>query len=460
MPVAACFEWRCRGQAAIGLLIQGLSFAERSLFADYDAESKEIMKKFAVLGYGTVGSGVVELFYKNRAKIEQKAGEPMDVGYILDLRDFPDSPYSEKFTKTIDTILADPEVAVVAECMGGVEPAYTYLMQCLSKGISVATSNKELIAQKGAALLAEAKAHSCNCFFEASVGGAIPIIRPLHRCLAANDISAVYGILNGTTNFILEKMLAEDMDFEAALSLAQELGYAERDPGADVDGHDACRKICIISSLVFGKHVYPDSVSTKGIRNISLADAEAADALDGAVKLIASVQRLEDGRILPMVQPMFVPHDNLLSRIDGVFNAVMVCGDGFDKAVFSGRGAGKLPTASAVLGDVIEAAKHSRTVFSQNWAESETQDFVADADALCCGMMIRTENRDAERLAELVDAYCDAKGLDGFIEAAALKDGAACYTGMLNAQQREELLAALALADCKVINWMPVLTVA
>ncbi len=415
------------------------------------------MKKFAVLGYGTVGSGVVELFYKNRAKIEQKAGCPMEVGYILDLRDFPDSPYADKFTKTIDNILADPEVSVVAECMGGVEPAFTYLMQCLGKGISVATSNKELIARKGAQLLAEAKAHSCNCFFEASVGGAIPIIRPLHRCLAANDITAVYGILNGTTNFILDKMLSDDMSFEAALALAQELGYAEREPSADVDGHDACRKICIISSLVFGKHVYPESVKTVGIREVSLEDAAAADALDGAVKLIASVRRLEDGRILPMVQPMFVPHDNMLSRVDGVFNAVMVCGDGIDRAVFCGRGAGKLPTASAVMGDVIEAAKHQCTVFSQDWVDSGEQDFVADADALCCGLMIRTANGDAEQLAEAVDAFCSAQGADAFLEAAALEQGAACYTAALSSAQQKALLAALNDAGLRVVSALPVL---
>lgn len=415
------------------------------------------MKKFAVLGYGTVGSGVVELFYKNRAKIEQKAGDAMDVGYILDLRDFPDSPYADKFTKSMDAILADPEVTVVAECMGGVEPAFTYLMQCLGKGISVATSNKELIARKGAVLLAEAKAHSCNCFFEASVGGAIPIIRPLHRCLAANDITAVYGILNGTTNFILDKMLSDDMSFEAALSLAQELGYAEREPSADVDGHDACRKICIIASLVFGKHVYPESVKTVGIREVSLEDAAAADALDGAVKLIASVRRLEDGRILPMVQPTFVPHDNILSRVDGVFNAVMVCGDGIDRAVFCGRGAGKLPTASAVMGDVIEAAKHSCTVFSQDWIDSGEQDFIADADMLCCGLMIRTANGDAASLAKAVGDFCNANGIDASVEAAVVDGGAACYTTAMDHAQQNALLTALNAAGLQVVSALPVL---
>lgn len=338
--------------------------------------------KFAVLGYGVVGSGVVELFYKNKKSIEQRAGCEMDIKYIVDIRDFSDSPYKDKFTKDFNDVLNDPEVTVVAECMGGTEPAFSFLKAALEKGKSAATSNKELVAAKGDILLATAKANNCNFFFEASVGGAIPIIRPLHRCLAANDITAAAGILNGTTNFILTKMYTEGMSFEAALKLAQELGYAEKDPTADVEGHDACRKICIISSLVFGKHVYPDSVYTKGISEIKLCDVAAADILGHSVKLIASVRRLADGRILPTVMPMLVPHENIMSGVSDVFNAVLVCGDGIDQAMFYGRGAGKLPTASAVLGDVIEAAKHSVTVFSQTWESSDDNSFVASVDEL------------------------------------------------------------------------------
>ena len=255
--------------------------------------------KFAVLGHGVVGSGVVELFYKNRKSIEKRAGAEMDIKYILDLRDFPDSPYADKFTKNFDDILNDDEVISVAECMGGVEPAFTFVKACLEKGKSVSTSNKELVAEKGDILLKTAKEHNCNFFFEASVGGAIPIIRPLHRCLAANDITKVAGILNGTTNFILTKMYNDNMPFDEALKLAQELGYAEKDPTADIEGHDACRKICIISSLVFGKHVYPKSVYTKGIKDIQLCDVEASDVLGYAIKLVASVTKLENGNILP-----------------------------------------------------------------------------------------------------------------------------------------------------------------
>lgn len=338
--------------------------------------------KVAVLGYGVVGSGVVELFYKNQKSIEQHAGCEMDIKYIIDLREFPDSPYADKFTKDFNDVLNDDEVTVVAECMGGVEPAFTFLKNALEKGKSVCTSNKELVAAKGDILLAAAKANNCNFFFEASVGGAIPIIRPLHRCLAANDISAACGILNGTTNFILTKMYADGMTFEDALKLAQDLGYAEKDPTADVEGHDACRKICIISSLVFGKHVYPDKVYTKGISNVELCDVAAADVLGYAVKLIASVKRLENGKILPTVMPMLVPHENIMAGVNDVFNAVVVYADGIDKAMFYGRGAGKLPTASAVLGDVIEAVKHNRTVFSQTWESCDDDSFIASVDEM------------------------------------------------------------------------------
>ena len=412
------------------------------------------MKKFAVLGFGTVGSGVVELFYKNHNKIIQKAGADFELAYILDLRDFPDSPYADKFTKSMDAILADDEITVVAECMGGVEPAFTYLKQCFERGISVVTSNKELIAKKGAELLAKAKEHACNCFFEASVGGAIPIIRPLHRCLAANEISAIYGILNGTTNYILNKMLTDGMTFADALEKAQKHGYAEREPSADVDGHDACRKICILSSLAFGKHVYPENVYTKGIREISLEDASSADALDGAVKLIAFVKKLEDGRILPAVMPMFVPHENMISRVDGVFNCVEVCGDAIDRAYFCGRGAGKFPTASAVMGDVIEAVKHHKTVFSQEWVDAGTQDFIAGIDELTCGMFIRFDsNYDAAAMSEFAAKYLAENGHAD--EAVSAVNNACLITVPLRQSEREALLDAFKANGMPVSHWMP-----
>lgn len=364
-------------------------------------------EKIAVLGYGVVGSGVVELFYKNKDSIQKRAGKEMDVKYILDLRDFPDSPYRDKLTKDFNDIVNDDEVTAVAECMGGVEPAFTFVKACLEKGKSVSTSNKQLVAEKGDILLQTAKEHNCNFFFEASVGGAIPIIRPLHRCLAANDITKVAGILNGTTNFILTKMYNDNMQFEDALKLAQELGYAEKDPTADVEGHDACRKICIVASLVYGKHVYPDSVTTKGISQVSLSDVAAADVLGYAVKLIACVQKLENGKILPTVMPMLVPNENAISGVSDVFNAVLVYGDGIDQAMFYGRGAGKLPTASAVLGDVIETVKENGTVLSQTWESSSDTSFIADISEFASRWYFRVPEANKP---DIEGVYCE----DGF----------------------------------------------
>lgn len=372
------------------------------------------MSKFAVLGHGVVGSGVVELFYKNKESIEKKAGTPMDVKYILDLRDFPDSPYADKFTKDFNVILNDDEVTAVAECMGGVEPAFTFVSKCLEKGKSVATSNKELVAEKGDILLKTAKEHNCNFFFEASVGGAIPIIRPLHKCLAGNKITAVAGILNGTTNFILNKMINDKMSFDEALALAQKLGYAEKNPDADVKGFDACRKICIISSLVFGKHVYPKSVYTQGIENVSLKDVDTANSLGYAVKLIASVKESENDKIMPAVMPMLVPYSNLMSHVDDVFNACLVTGNGFDKILFYGRGAGKFPTASAVLGDVIDCVKHKITVFSQSWDSSSDDSFIDSIDNFKAKWYVRTDS-DTDMSAYNIENKIECDGETSYI---------------------------------------------
>ena len=336
------------------------------------------MAKIAVLGFGVVGSGTVELFYKNKNKIIEKAGTDLDIKYILDIRDFPGSPFEGKFTKDINDILNDDEVTLVAEVMGGVNPAFDFVKSCLERGKSVVSSNKELVAKKGAEHLKTAKEHNCNFLFEASTGGAIPIIRPLHQCLAANDITAVAGILNGTTNFILTKMINENMPFAEALSTAQKLGYAEKDPTADVEGHDACRKICILSSLVFGKHVYPEWVHCEGISSITAEDAKYAESWGGAVKLIGSVKRTADGKILPIVRPAFVCGANQLSGVNDVFNGIMVYGDAIDQVMFYGRGAGKFPTASAIVADLIDAAKMKGTSISQVWEDSKDNSFIAD----------------------------------------------------------------------------------
>ena len=418
------------------------------------------MSNFAVLGYGVVGSGVVELFYKNRESIEHKAGDKMDIKYILDIREFPDSPYKDKFTKSIDDILNDGDIKAVAECMGGVEPAFTFVKACLEKGISVSTSNKELVAEKGAELLEIASEKNCNFFFEASVGGAIPIIRPLHKCLAANDITGVAGILNGTTNFILTKMIGDGMKFDDALKLAQDLGYAEKNPAADIEGHDACRKICIISSLVYGRHVYPKNVYTKGITDIKLEDVQIADKWGGAIKLIARVSKLENGKILPFVMPMIVPYDNLISHVDDVFNAVMVCGDGIDKTMFYGRGAGKLPTASAVLGDVIDSVKHDRTVFSQMWEPSENNDFVEDWKKFETHMYYRVSCSDYYGVGEKIQkAVSDMTNGDDRIDIIDTGDmGELCFvTPVMSVYESESFSEKISSFGGKVVSTIPVL---
>ena len=328
------------------------------------------MAKVAVLGHGVVGSGVVELFHKNQHSIESKAGQSMEVKYILDIRDFPGLPYSDRFTKNFTDILNDPEVTVVAEVMGGLSPAFDYVKSLLEHGKSVVTSNKELVAEKGAQLLRVAREHNVNFYFEASVGGGIPIIRPMHQCLAANEISEVAGILNGTTNFILTKMIHDQMGFEEALKMAQELGYAERNPAADIEGHDTCRKICILASLAFGKHVYPNTVHTEGITDLTLEDVAYAEDWGGVIKLIGRAKRLEDGRLTAAVFPAFIGEHSQLSNIDDVFNGVMIRGDATGDVVFYGRGAGKFPTASAVVADMIDVAKANTTCKSLCWEDS------------------------------------------------------------------------------------------
>ncbi len=359
------------------------------------------MAKIAVLGFGVVGSGTVELFYKNKNKIIEKAGTDLDIKYILDIRDFPGSPFEGKFTKDINDILNDDEVTLVAEVMGGVNPAFDFVKSCLERGKSVVSSNKELVAKKGAELLRTAKEHNCNFLFEASTGGAIPIIRPLHQCLAANDITAVAGILNGTTNFILTKMINENMPFAEALSTAQKLGYAEKDPTADVEGHDACRKICILSSLVFGKHVYPEWVHCEGISSITAEDAQYAENWGGAVKLIGSVKRTADGKILPIVRPTFVCGANQLSNVNDVFNGIMVYGDAIDQVMFYGRGAGKFPTASAIVADLIDAAKMKGTSISQVWEDSKDNSFIADYKEDVLPFYVRVQGVSKDRAKEV-----------------------------------------------------------
>ena len=317
------------------------------------------MAKIAILGFGTVGSGVLEVLQRNAASVSRRAGEPVEVKYILVRRDYSDRPDAHLFVRDIDQILQDPEVKVVAECIGGTRFAYPYVKAALESGRSVCTSNKELVATYGAELLALARAHDCAFLFEASVGGGTPIITPMHQCLAANVISGVQGIVNGTTNFMLTKMARENMDFAQALKIAQDLGYAEtQDPGDDVDGRDACRKLAILSSLACGHHIYPQNIPTRGIRDITVTDIRAAEKLDAVIKLIAWMKRSPDGGVTAGVEPMLVPRTNQLASVDDVYNAVLMQGDMLGDVVFYGKGAGKLPTASAVVADIIDALKN------------------------------------------------------------------------------------------------------
>lgn len=324
----------------------------------------------AIMGYGVVGSGVAALIQKNNKSIVKNSLQSeMKIKYILDLRSFPNDPFEQLVISDFSKIAEDDEVSIVVETMGGLHPAYEFVLECLKRGKSVVTSNKELVAVKGCELLKVAEENNANFLFEASVGGGIPIIRPIHQCLAANEINEVAGILNGTTNFILTKMINESMTFEDALLLAQQNGYAERDPSSDVDGIDACRKICILAALCFGKHIYPESVHTEGIRKITLADVEYAQSWGGAIKLIAKAKKLENGKISINVSPALVQKSCLLASTDDVFNAVLVRGNAVGDIILYGRGAGKFPTASAVVADVIDCAKHIKTRKVFGWEE-------------------------------------------------------------------------------------------
>ena len=329
------------------------------------------MAKVAILGHGVVGSGTAQVLMMNREGIAKRAGEPVEVKYVLDIRDFPDLPYADRFTKDIQVILNDPEVEVVAEVIGGLKPAYDFVSRCLKAGKSVVTSNKELVAAKGAQLLQTAQEHGVLFLFEASVGGGIPIIRPMAQCMAANEIERVTGILNGTTNYILTRMFHEQQPFDVALRSAQELGYAEADPTADVEGIDACRKICILSSLAFGRHVYPQYVHAEGISKLTAADVEMAAKEDRVIKLLGITRKYEDGTVFAMVAPFAISRTHLLAGVEDVFNGIVVKGNAVDEVAFVGRGAGKLPTASAVVADIIDCVKHRGGENMMKWADCE-----------------------------------------------------------------------------------------
>ena len=324
------------------------------------------MIQVAVMGYGTVGSGVVEVIEKNKEEINKKSNEALNIKYILDLRDFPGDPYEDKIVHDVEVILNDPEVQIICETMGGLKPAYEFTKCALMSGKSVCTSNKELVATHGPELIQIAHEHTCNYLFEASVGGGIPIIRPLNYSLTAEKIDAISGILNGTTNYILTKMEREGAAFEEVLKEAQEKGYAERNPEADVEGYDACRKIAILSSLMCGKNVRYQDIYTEGITKITADDFKYAKVMDCTIKLLGLAKE-ENGGLYAMVSPFLIPKSHPLSMVNDVFNAVCVHGNMLGDSMYYGRGAGKLPTASAVVSDVVDCARHIGKIITCFW---------------------------------------------------------------------------------------------
>ena len=330
------------------------------------------MINVAVLGYGTVGSGVVEVINTNNDIVSKKAGDKVNIKYVLDLRDFPGDPVEEILVHDYEVILNDPEVEVIAEVMGGVEPAYTFVKSALLKGKSVCTSNKELVAKHGPELIEIAREHHRNFFFEASCGGGIPIIRPLIECITADDVQEIVGILNGTTNYILTKMSKEGLDFDTVLKEAQDLGYAERNPAADVEGYDACRKISILASLTYGKNVDFEEVYTEGITKITDVDFKYANKIGYSVKLFGKAKKSE-GKFYAYVAPVMINAEHPLFSVNGVFNGIMVKGNVLGDVMFYGSGAGKLPTASAVVSDMVDAIKHLNDNVAIDWSADKLE---------------------------------------------------------------------------------------
>ncbi|MCL2837989.1 MAG: homoserine dehydrogenase [Oscillospiraceae bacterium] len=323
--------------------------------------------KIAIMGFGVVGSGVYEVIESGNDSIAKRAGEPIEIKHILDLRDFPDHERSEIFTKSFDDIINDSEIELVAEVIGGLNPAYDYTKRLLTAGKSVVTSNKELVACHGTELLELAAQNGAQYMFEASVGGGIPIIRPINSCLAANSITDIMGILNGTTNYILTRMIKDNQSFEEALAGAQERGYAERDPSADIEGKDTCRKIAILASLAFERFVNSDEIPTEGITKITLEDVVFAESQGKVIKLVGMASKVGD-KVFAKVCPVMMDKSHPLAGVEDVFNGVLLHADNVGDVLFYGRGAGKLPTASAVVADIIDVMRHKNTPQRKLWS--------------------------------------------------------------------------------------------
>ncbi len=349
------------------------------------------MRNVAILGYGVVGSGTAALLSQNAAHIAQKTGQSLGLKYILDIREFPDSPFADRFVKDFAVIEHDPEVLVVVECIGGAGIALELARRALSAGKHFVTSNKELVAEHGDALMTLAAENNVNFMFEASVGGGIPILRPMAQCLAANRLQEICGILNGTTNYILTQMLREGIPFDEALREAQEKGYAEANPADDIEGKDTCRKLCILASLAYGRHVFPREVSAEGIANVTRGDVCFAEAQGYRIRLLGRAAARPDGKTCLYVAPHLVPEGHPLFAVEDVFNAILLTGDATGDVMFYGRGAGKMPTASAMVADVIDAARHRDAPKRPAWLPSDGQLSVGP-DALSSAFYVRLDN--------------------------------------------------------------------
>ena len=389
------------------------------------------MVQIAVLGYGTVGSGVVEVIDTNHESINRKAGDEINIKYVLDLRDFPGDPVQEILVHDFETIINDPEMDIIVEVMGGLEPAYTFTRRALEAGKSVCTSNKELVAEHGVELLELARKNNINYLFEASCGGGIPIIRPLNSSLTADEIDEVTGILNGTTNYILTKMASDGSEFEEALKEAQNYGYAERNPEADVEGYDACRKIAILSSLAYGNHVRYEDIYTEGITKITAADIKYAVAMGTSIKLLATSRKMEEG-FYAMVSPVMISKKSPLYSVNGVFNAIFIHGNVLGDAMFYGSGAGKLPTASAVVSDVVDCAKHLHRSIMVNWSNRKLE--LMNIDEVRSRFFVRVSGTPAQRKEEVENLF----GPVDIVTVPGLTEEFAFVTGMITERSFRE----------------------
>lgn len=401
------------------------------------------MIKVAVMGYGTIGSGVVEVLNINKSNIAKRAKDEVEVKYVLDLRDFPGDPMEKKIVHDYKTILEDPEVEIVVETMGGVEPAYTFVKAMLEAGKHVTTSNKALVAAKGAELIALAKEKNVNFMFEASVGGGIPIIRPLNSCLTADEIEEITGIVNGTTNYMMTKMAEQGAEFDDVLKDAQDMGYAEKDPTADIEGYDSCRKIAILTSLVCGQQVDYEDIHTEGITKITATDIRYAKAMNRKIKLLATSKKVGDGYVA-MVAPFLLPPNHPLYNVNDVFNAIFVHGNVLGDAMFYGSGAGKLPTASAVVADIVDMAKHRNVNVAVEWSSKKME--LVDYK--------KSENKFFVRANASKDEVEALFGSVTFVEAEGVKNEVGFVTGVMKEadfeakkEQLAEVLSVIRVTD-------------